>query len=324
MSFYVDAIKNGWKSIIVRFDTLLMVNRLVLLEDSVVDSINYMGLYYFNDIAFDKDSGLMFVTGWPCRNAWGDTLHNYSFFTFDGERTRLQLNAFVLILDEETLNLKSYGQLNSAYQSRIMQPFIPRGNLACANNRIFFQSDFSGSIRYPSQTLQTPVLSTPGMCLNMFDYKGNMIAGVDYQSYSSQNRTGPLQLHDSTLYICAQLSAGATFGDIQMPSRGVYTCVIAKYTDTSFMHPYRPPVVGIPAADTAGVTVYPNPATDRIRVTLSGGEPVVEAYVITLAGVRRRVAVADGIVDLTGVPAGILFLQLITPTRIINHKIIKL
>lgn len=118
------------------------------------------------------------------------------------------------------------------------------------------------------------------------------------------------------------LSSGATFGDIQVPSRGSFFACIAKYTDPAFMQPYRP--VNINTVDAAPVTVYPNPATDRVHVTLPDGESVTEAYVVTLSGQRRRAPVGGHTVDLSTVPAGILFLQIVTNNHIYTTKIIKL
>ena len=153
-----------------------------------------------------------------------------------------------------------------------------------------------------------------------------MIEGIDYHATSPRNNPGPLNLVGSTLYLTCMITSDATFGDISVPSRGEYFACIAKYTDRSFLtpYPYHPAPTGVRAVDAAPVTVYPNPATDRVHVTLPGGESVTEAYVVTLAGVRRPVAFADGRVDLTGVPAGILFLQIVTNNHIYTHKIIKL
>lgn len=126
------------------------------------------------------------------------------------------------------------------------------------------------------------------------------------------------------LYLTNKLTSGATFGNIQVPSRGDYFACIAKYVDASFMTPYVSPAVRIRQADSTTVTLFPNPATDRVHVAVTSGEPVTEACVVTLNGIRRRVPVADGTVDLRGVPSGILFLQLVTPTQIYTHRIIKL
>ena len=321
-SFYIDADKNDWKSIVVRFDTTLNVTRLVSLEDSIIDSTRYLGIYCFNDIAFDNDSGLIVISLWPCRNAFGNPQHNYSYFMYDGIQTSININSSVLILDKETMNLKSYGQLNSPYCSRIVQSFPPRGNLACAKNRIFFQSDFSGNIRYPNQTLQAPNISVPGFCLNVFDYKGNMIEGVDYHSYSQSNRPGPIKIQDSVLYLCSMLASDANFGGVSMPNRGTYTGVIAKYVDTAFMTPY---VRRVTEDTTIRVEVvqeewtrvlYPNPTSGRVTVVMNG-RPLRELYVAGMDGIAEPLpfsALGDGryAADLTDRPDGAYVLVMIS------------
>ena len=324
-SFYIDADKNDWKSIVVRFDSTLNATRLVSLEDSIIDSARYMGIYCFNDIAFDNDSGLIVISLWPCRNAFGYPQNNYSYFMYDGIQTSININSSILILDKETMNLKSYGQLNSPYCSRIVQPLKPIGNLSCAYNRIFFQSDFSGNIRYPNQTLQAPDISIPGFCLNIFDYKGDMIDGIDYHSYSNNNKPGPIQICDSVLYLCSQLASDATFGDIHVPSRGDYFACIAKYVDTAFMTPYVAPAPnpeGISEADTLMFNSYPNPVRDMLHIAID--DPVIHATAISLTGVRRQVPAKGNTLDLEALQPGIYILEIATMNHKYHHKIIKL
>ncbi len=326
LSFYIDADKNDWKSIVVRFDSTLTATRLVSLEDSIIDSTRYLGIYCFNDIAFDNDSGLIVISLWPCRNAFGNPQHNYSYFMYDGIQTSININSSVLILDKETMNLKSYGQLNSPYCSRIVQSFPPRGNLACAKNRIFFQSDFSGNIRYPNQTLQAPNISVPGFCLNVFDYKGNMIEGVDYHSYSQSNRPGPIKIQDSVLYLCSMLASDANFGGVSMPNRGTYTGVIAKYVDTAFMTPYVAPAPHgggerIDWVKPEECAVYPNPTLDKL--TIKTDERVARVSAFSTNGIPTDLKINGNVVDVSPLPQGVYLIEIVTEKTKYYTKFIK-
>ena len=120
----------------------------------------------------------------------------------------------------------------------------------------------------------------------------------------------------------SKLTSDATFGDIYTPSRGRFFACIAKYTDPAFIQPYRP--AGIHVVDDTPMSVSPNPATDRVQVSLPVSEPVTAAWVVDLTGRRRPVPVSGHTVDLSTAPSGILILQVATSNHVYNHRIIKL
>ena len=82
--------------------------------------------------------------------------------------------------------------------------------------------------------------------------------------------------------------------------------------------------IGIDQPQDGGqLQITPNPTAGRVVVALSPYEPITEAYVVTLTGIRHRVPVSGNSIDLADFPSGILFLQLVTPRHIYTQKVVK-
>ena len=279
LSFEVSARWHGIMGVAVRFSQSLDTKGMILIKDTITDTTNFMGVIFswISDIAFDRDSDYVIVSCTVHKEPLGrmDNANN-SFFTVNGSPIDFDMNAGFVVLTKDSLQLKSYGQLNSMTSGISASLPVPHGNLTCGNNRIFFQSCFSGEVTYPNQTIHTPD-PTPSTgyqwstCLSVFDYNGNMIEGIDYQAYSPNNDPGPINLVGNTLYLCNRLASDATFGDIYTPSRGSYFASIAKYTDPAFESTYERPrdtTVCVEVQEEITVVRYPNPTTGRLTIEL--------------------------------------------------------
>ena len=166
--------------------------------------------------------------------------------------------------------------------------------------------------------------------MQVFDYKGNLIGGQDYNAISPDNRIGSISLVDSNLYLSNNLHSSATFGEIQVPALGKFVW-FAKYVDTSFMTPYVAPAPGGGGDDPVGteglegedpVVLYPNPTTGILHVE-TGGERIVGATAVSVHGQRHPLHVSGNRTDLSALPAGIYILEIISNNNMYNFKIIK-
>ena len=133
---------------------------------------------------------------------------------------------------------------------------------------------------------------------------------------------------------------GATFGDISARCLDNDMAYIAKYVETSFMHPYgyrfdndttgddtthvdppSPPDTGdvrvlLPENGSPFVS-YPNPFRQRVNIEYSGTEQIVSAYLTDLSGRREEVRLqpqGNGryTLDLTSRPQATYLLTLLT------------
>ncbi len=319
--------ENRFKEFFVRFDSSLTAKHTISLDDSVLNQNVDFSNRIFMDIAFDDEKDLMFLCGMAGTGHTGDSTNNYLILSCQGVPLDKIINdAFFLAfnLDNDSARLVSYGCVPSKmHQSMISSSaYRERDNIACQNGRVFLQAQCTGGLRLPNNNIVFSSQYTKGLGFCIFDYQGNVLGGDAFYAFGTNHRTGPVAIRDSNLYLINLLTSSATFGDIEVPSRGTYFSCIAKYTDPAFAQPYVA-IAPVEAAEGAA-TVYPNPATDRIRVALPSGEAAAEAYVIDLAGRRRQVPLHGDEVDLGAAPAGLLFLQIFTERHIYNHKIIKL
>ena len=177
-------------------------------------------------------------------------------------------------------------------------------------------SPISGNTTFPSW-------GNMSLGLAILDYKGKVIDEIYYKTFSStQNKTGPISLQDSILYLANNLVSDATFGDIHVPAQGYNAC-IAKYVDTAFMTPYVPPTVHIGQAEAIPLRLYPNPAHGAVRID-TGGEPVRSVALLTVYGQRTPLQVDGDRMELTGCPAGVYILEITTNNQKYHQKIIVL
>ena len=319
----IDYSRHAEKDVIIKYDSSLTAVNSIIIEDTITNPATFVGRMFvlLNDIVFDRDSNLAIVSSYANKAINGDTMQNVdnSHFTIKGNAVDFHRNAGIIIMDEETLELKKTAQLSTSDRSTYyIRPGISSGNLCCSNNRIFTQSQYYGEVRFPNHVFQAPSTSCGGVCLGVFDYSGNHIVGIDYSAYSS-SYAGGINIKDSVLYLINLLSSGATFGDINVPSRGTYFACIAKYVDPMFMSTYERPrdttVCVTVTQQELTVVRYPNPTTGRLTIDMQG-RPLREAYVAAIDGIAELLPVTPlggdrYAADLTGRPTGTYILILV-------------
>ena len=311
---------------LVKFDSNLSPSWAITLEDSIINSSVPSRWLLFHDIDFDNDSSMMFLSLTSIRGFVGDTTQFFSVPLYDGTPINIKDEAIVMAFKliggrpalHSVCNVPSIISSNSETRSI--------GNLACAKNRIFFQRQNRGGVRFPDTTIRYNNRSDYGLGLVVFDYAGNVIMGEDYSAIASYNKPGPISLQDSVLYLMQTLVSDATFGDIQLHVNERMAS-IAKYVDTSFMSPY------VYTGDTGDVrialnpdvgafTSYPNPFRQRVWIRVDnasllsdGGSPT--ALLTDLQGHSETVRLepqGDGLylLDLSSRPQASYILTLTT------------
>ena len=312
---------------LVKLDPMLHIHSVVQMEDSVIHPNLSNSTTNFWDISFDEDSSLLFLTGCTGRGSFGDTTNFYSILKCQGvPLLNLKNDAFFIAfrVQNDTLAFYSYGYTPSLSESNLLT--ITHNNISCKNNRVFFQPMYYGGVRHPGNIIQLSNRYESSLGLEYFDYQGRLIGGVHYEAMSPDNKPGPIALRDSILYLSNYLVTGATFGDIHMPAQGYNAC-IAKYVDTSFLTPYiyvpDTDSIGLPEVEPDLLYVYPNPAHGKLFLSV-GDEQITGVYLTTLMGQRKPVLFSNGMVSLSGFPAGMYFIEVITNKNKYHKKIIIL
>ena len=302
----------------------------VFMEDSVIRPNLANSSTNFWDIDFDKDSNLLFLTACTGRGAFGDTTNSYSILKCQGiPLLNLKNDAFFMAfrIQDDTLAFYSYGCAPSEIASDLIKRGHTNNNLACFNNRLFFQLTYYGGINFPGEHIHLSNMYASSLGLISFDYQGHVVEGISYATPSSNyNRPGSISLRDSVLYLSNYLATEATFGDIHVLAQGYNAC-IAKYVDTSFLMPYiyipDTDSIGLPEVETDLLYVYPNPAHGKLFLSV-GDEQITGVYLTTLMGQRKPVLFSNGTVSLSGFPAGMYFIEVTTNKNKYHKKIIIL
>ena len=316
------------KGVMVRFDSDLIPDWLVTLDDSVINPNINNSQSFFHDVDFDYDSNLIFLSLTSGRGIFADTLNFYSIPMVDGTPIPLRNSSAVLIFEQTGSKpaLRSYGIVPAVAQSDSWEYSI--GNLACKGNRIFLQSRYYGGFRIPGNEFLGNSIYQVGHGLTVFDYQGHVVGGMAYQTASANSRPGSIALRDSILYLGMQLNDDhATFGNISLQGDASYSA-IARYVDTAFMTTYvyvEPPIdttvidtgdigILIPEGGNA-IVVYPNPFHQR--VTILCNETITAAYLTDMMGRREQVRLfPDGTgrysLDITAYPQATYLLTITT------------
>ena len=302
----------------------------VFMEDSVIRPNLANSSTNFWDIDFDKDSNLLFLTACTGRGAYGDTTNSYSILKCQGiPLLNLKNDAFFMAfrIQDDTLAFYSYGCAPSEIASDLIKRGHTNNNLACFNNRLFFQLTYYGGINFPGEHIHLSNMYASSLGLISFDYQGHVVEGKSYATPSSNyNQPGVISLQDSVLYLSNYLATEAIFGNIHVPSYGSNAC-IAKYVDTSFLTPYiyvpDTDSIDLPEVEPDLLYVYPNPAHGELFLSV-GDEQITGVYLTTLMGQRKPVLFSNGIVSLSGFPAGMYFIEVTTNKNKYHKKIIVL
>ena len=302
-------------------DSLCPTRLITLGSDVIRPEINHSYIS-FNDIAFDHDSNLLFIQVTAGLTHFGDTVNFYAYPTYNGERLHVGNQLFFMALDMDDYSLHSYGRANGLYLSSDDYNLTHHGigNMVCKNNRVFMQSINQGGVNFPDESVVFPNWTYVRPGLNILDYQGHLIGGLDYATNSSQE-FGPLELRDSILYIIDRLSDGPTYGDLRVDGRGAHFVCIAKGVDTAFMHPYKStdkdPGIRVEVVQ-EGLTVirYPNPTTGHLTIVMNGRR-LSRAYLAGADGKAQPLAVSPAgddrySADLSAFPDGSYTLILVS------------
>ena len=307
------------KGYVIKYDNDLQPIHCVYLKDSLTGHNDpTVSTCIFQDIHFDPDSSLLFISGFVQKNTGSELIYQIG----DTSTTINGNNAFVLSYKEKMKTLMTVPSIGASHLGS--HPSL--NNLYAKGNRVFLQSLYTKGLRLSSGDILVPnniPQNLLGHCLVMFDYSGNTINAIDYNSYSLNNAPGGIVVHDSAIYLLNLLTTSARFGDIDFPAYGPTNC-IAKYVDTAFMHPYVRPMHGITVADGhSSIAVHPNPARERLFFDLPAGS-VRSACAISATGIRTQLPLRANGADISALAPGLYIIEIDTPSEKYHSKVVKL
>ena len=301
------------------------------LEPQYIRQIDYQNTsndgyynYYFHDMAIDEDSNSLFVIATVANDVPTDSMF------VEGVQLDANNNALFLRFDKNTGCYLSHGIVPSNKYSNFYGT-IHNTNVVCKNNRVFALPAFQNNIQWQNNEINIEQYKW-GKGLFIWDYAGDPIQYIDFNSISSQSEPGTaLALHDSVLYICGYSRFSMTVADTTLNPSGNTLAYILKYVDTSFMTPY----VYTGPQDTGDVRIkvvedgnafvaYPNPFRQKVNIGIENGDlrienGVAKAWLTDMQGRREEVRLTPAgngkyTLDLTNRPQATYLLTLVTAT----------
>ena len=314
--------KEGTMGFLIKYNSHLEPQYIRQIDYQNTPTQGYLDYYYFHNMAIDEDSNSLFVIATVANDVPTDSMF------VEGVQLDANNNALFLRFDKNTGCYLSHGIVPSNKYSNFYGT-IHNTDVVCKNNRVFALPTFQNNIQWQNNEINIEQYKW-GKGLFIWDYAGNPIQYVDFNSISRQSEPGTaLALHDSVLYICGYSRFSMTVADTTLNPSGNTMAYIFKYVDTSFMTPYVSPRdtgdVRIKVVEDGNAFVaYPNPFRQKVNIQVESGELKVESGVATawltdMQGRREAVRLTPAgngkyTLDLTSRPQATYLLTLTTAT----------
>ena len=306
-------------------DTSLNFRKLIYLKHKIVDSTDAYNSYELKDVTTDYDSNYLFISGVIGKGRLCDSNHVNNTSFVDNTPIHLVTACFVLVFDLETLEFVRYMTVPNKCDCEMIGPFMQPGH-ASGNNRIIEQAGYYGYIQLPDGYYRAPNKYYMGSGMIMFDYAGNVIGGKHYNNFDLNKdfHTGNVIMQDSVLYMASYNNQGMRLGDIEIIQDWDNLSLIIKYIDTAFLTPYRPqPTEGITVLPEGDIVIAPNPAHNEISVKALDA-PAKGVFIMSAIGKRQEVRLHGGKIDISHLPQGVYFLEIVTENDKYTAKFIKI
>lgn len=229
------------------YDTSLMPQQLVQMDflkantEGLPDGEVSYGSILMLNTAYDADSNSLFVVGQTATR--NNVIPSFRrSVSYRSDSLAMANTFFFLRLDPDDGTLLSYGTAESGFGFHMVGTPTYDGyiNIAAKGNRVFALTKYTNSIFFGDTAFYTASYgvnkaAVTAMGLAQWDYAGHQVAFHDFHAPGYRNKTGPVVLHDSSLYFSGVALGGASFGDIALPGSNTF---IGRYTDTALLHPY--------------------------------------------------------------------------------------
>ena len=172
-----------------------------------------------------------------CTSFWIDisrTLPPY-FMVYRGDTLDVDHESFWIRIDTADGRMLAYGKVPSTVES-LMNGLHPQYTVA--NNRVFAQVRYWGSIEAPDTCIQLDEIEQRSIGLMQWDTDGHILSLKDFGAHTMNDGGSQIHLVDSIVYLTGLVFGGATFGSWQVEASDAGVAYIAIYVDTSLMHPY--------------------------------------------------------------------------------------
>ncbi len=198
------------------------------------------------------------------------------------------------------------------------------------NNQVIRKIIYTHHLNGIDTIYNTGGVMYPGFAIVRWKDDGELIEVINIPVFADPGRTedGNTIMNDNgDLFITGMYSNNISFGDISLNgSSGRSNAFMAKYTDTTFLHPYLSTAEDIAIENSNNLIIYPNPAYNEVNIKAQG-EMIIDFSLYNMNGqlifMKNNPKAKTEKLSLFLLPKGVYILKVRTEKNVYSRKIIR-
>lgn len=198
------------------------------------------------------------------------------------------------------------------------------------NNQVIRKIIYTHHLNGIDTIYNTGGVMYPGFAIVRWKDDGELIEVINIPVFADPGRTedGNTIMNDNgDLFITGMYSNNISFGDITLNgSSGRSNAFMAKYTDTTFLHPYLSTAEDIAIENSNNLIIYPNPAYNEVNIKAQG-EMIIDFSLYNMNGqlifMKKNPKAKTEKLSLFLLPKGVYVLKVRTEKNVYSRKVIK-
>lgn len=283
----------------------------------------YISGYAYHSLAYILNNQLVYDST-ICKLYFDDGTQ-LLFETDTSTGTPKKVGLFFAKLNKETGRYISHGVTNGVFfQRQSENSFVARNNQVIKKLRYIHHLKGIDSVYY------TGGVTYPGFAIVRWMDNGELIEVNNIPVFADPGKTrdGNTIMNDNgDLFITGMYSNNISFGDISLNgSSGRSNAFMAKYTDTTFLHPYLSTAEDIAIENSNNLIIYPNPAYNEVNIKAQG-EMIIDFSLYNINGQlifkKDSPKAKTEKLSLFLLPKGVYLLKVKTDKNVYSRKVIR-
>jgi hypothetical protein len=283
----------------------------------------YISGYAYHSLAYILNNQLVYDST-ICKLYFDDGTQ-LLFETDTSTGTPKKVGLFFAKLNKETGRYISHGVTNGVFfQRQSENSFVAR------NNQVIKKLRYIHHLKGIDSVYHTGGVTYPGFAIVRWMDNGELIEVNNIPVFADPGKTrdGNTIMNDNgDLFITGMYSNNISFGDISLNgSSGRSNAFMAKYTDTTFLHPYLSTAEDIAIENSNNLIIYPNPAYNEVNIKAQG-EMIIDFSLYNMNGqlifMKNNPKAKTEKLSLFLLPKGVYILKVRTEKNVYSRKIIR-
>jgi hypothetical protein len=283
----------------------------------------YISGYAYHSLAYILNNQLVYDST-ICKLYFDDGTQ-LLFETDTSTGTPKKVGLFFAKLNKETGRYISHGVTNGVFfQRQSENSFVAR------NNQVIKKLRYIHHLKGIDSVYHTGGVTYPGFAIVRWMDNGELIEVNNIPVFADPGKTrdGNTIMNDNgDLFITGMYSNNISFGDISLNgSSGRSNAFMAKYTDTTFLHPYLSTAEDIAIENSNNLIIYPNPAYNEVNIKAQG-EMIIDFSLYNMNGqlifMKNNPKAKTEKLSLFLLPKGVYILKVRTHKNVYTRKVIR-